>query len=866
MSSVAASPSDPAHRWALVADLFERAQSLDAAGRERLLADPDLAPGVEAEVRSLLVHAARHGDDFLAEPAALPPALLGQRLGAWRVVSHLGAGGMGEVWLAERADGAYQGRAAIKVLKRGMDSEAVLARFAREQQLLARLSHPNIARLIDAGRTPDGLPYFVMEHVAGRTIDRACDGLPVQTRVGLFLQLADAVAHAHRHLLVHRDLKPGNVLVTGEGQVKLLDFGIAKALTGDQDESGADLTQLGARPFTPHYASPEQVRGEPLTTATDVYSLGVLLYVMLTGQRPYGRAATSPSDAARAVLDDEPLRPGLGGDLDNVVLKALEKVAERRYPSVDALAADLRAWRAGYPVSARAPSAWYLLRKFVTRNRGAAALAGLAAASLVGGLAATTWQMQRADRARESAERRFAEVRQLANQLVFRYHDQIRNLPGAVGVRQALLDDAARYLDELAGESGADPNLARELAETYHRLSLLQGEIFSPSQERVLAALANAHKATALAAIYVQREDAALGALNTAVDMWLNRATIEARLARLPASVESLRQAAELADAARRRAPDDKEVISRLATLEGRIALALGAHVGQASLGRIDEARAHWDRAVALFDELVRREPDNHEWVHQLAWGWIGLVNWSLLAGRFDDAVEAGRRAVELRDRAAAMQPGDAHLTHQRAAARNNLASALALIGEHAQALRLQDEALAIVEQSLASDPQNKAAQRDRALIGLSRARPLAGLGQREEALAEVHATLVALPASAILPDDFYMARWRAEALIWLARLQRDSAPQEAAAAAREAIGQMQGLAGENHAARRWATAQAWTELAQAQRSAGARAAAAVSAREALQLWGEGVPGYFAAQQRIATELSHCEEDCGVSR
>lgn len=865
----AAPPSaDAARRWAAVAELFERVLTLPDAERKRQLSEASVDPAVAAEVRSLLAHAAQHDDAFLAAPAAPPSALLGERLGAWRVCARLGAGGMGEVWVAERIDGAYEGRAAIKVLKRGMDSDAVLARFAREQQLLARLSHPNIARLIDAGRTADGLPYFVMEHVAGRPIDAACAGLPVAARLALFLQLADAVAHAHSHLLVHSDLKPGNALVTDAGQVKLLDFGIAKALQAE-DDAAADLTQLGPRPFTPLYASPEQVRGEPLSTATDVYSLGVLLYVMLAGERPYGRGAKAATDAARAVLDEAPQRPVIAGgaDLINIVLKALEKPIERRYPSVDALAADLRAYLSGYPVSARPASTWYLLRKLVGRNRAAAVLAGLAAASLVGGLAATTWQMHRADQARATAERRFAELRQLANQLVFRYHDQIVNLPGAVGVRQALLDDAARYLDALAAESASDPALARELAETYHRLSLLQGEIFSPSQERVVVALANAEKATALAEGYVRLADAAPGRLNAAIDMWLNRATIEARLGRMAASVESLQRAGALAEAARQRAPDDLEVISRLATLEGRIALALGAHVGQANLGRVDAARPHWDRAIAHFDALVRREPGNVEWVHQLAWGWIGRTNWLVLAGEFDQAVAAGRRAVALRDQAAAMKPGDAHLAHQRAPARSNLATALTLAGAHAEALRLQDEALAIVERSLAADPQNKSAQRDHALIGLLRSRPLAALGRHAEALSQVRSTLTALPAAAILPDDFYLARWRAEALVWLSRLQRDGDPDAAATAAREAIAQLQRLAGEDHAARRWATAQAYAELAQAQHVAGAGAAAAASAREALRLWGDAAPGYFAAQQRAAqVVVRRCSGGCGASR
>jgi serine/threonine protein kinase len=272
-----------------------------------------------------------------------------------------------------------------------MDSPVCWRAFALEQRALARLNHPHIAHLLDAGRTADGLPYIVMEAVAGRPIDLACAGLPVAQRLALFLQLADAVAHAHRALLVHRDLKPSNVLVTGEGQVKLLDFGIAKALDPLEGSDG-HTTVAGERPYTPHYASPEQVRGEPVGTATDIYSLGVLLYLMLTGQRPYGRGATSAAEAARCVLEEQPVRPSaltaesdqpglaadpqwlatrrtLEGDLDNVLLKALDKRPEGRYASVDAFAADLRAYLAGYPVSAR-PAGWaYRARKFVGRHR-----------------------------------------------------------------------------------------------------------------------------------------------------------------------------------------------------------------------------------------------------------------------------------------------------------------------------------------------------------------------------------------------------------------------------------------------------------------------------------------------------------------
>ncbi|MEO8280949.1 MAG: serine/threonine-protein kinase, partial [Ideonella sp.] len=386
-----------ADRWERVREIYAAARQQPASVRAAWLEAQDMPADVGDEVRSLLAYADQDDadDGFLAAPvlpwSAVDPELdlqrrIGQRLGDWQITGRLGTGGMGDVFEVRRADGSFEGVAAVKLLKRGMDSAAVLQRFAQERQALARLNHPHIARLLDAGASEDGLPYFVLEYVEGRPIDEAVQGLTLEARLTLFLQLADAVAYAHRHLLVHRDLKPGNVLVDAEGRVKLLDFGIAKAL--DPLEAGdSHATIGGVRPYTPHYASPEQVRGEPVGTATDIYSLGVLLYQLLTGVRPTGRGATTPAEAARSVLEDAPTRPSqlsaddavdpqwlqtrrkLAGDLDNILLKALEKPAERRYASVDAMAADVRAYLSGHPVSARAPRPAYVLGKFVRRNR-----------------------------------------------------------------------------------------------------------------------------------------------------------------------------------------------------------------------------------------------------------------------------------------------------------------------------------------------------------------------------------------------------------------------------------------------------------------------------------------------------------------
>ena len=327
----------------------------------------------------------------------------------------------------------------------------------------------------------------------------------------LFLQLADAVAHAHRKLLVHRDLKPSNVLVTADQQVKLLDFGNAKALDPlDQPLDGSGITLAGERPFTPLYASPEQIRGEAAGTATDIYSLGVLLYVMLTGVRPYGRQATSAREAARSVLEEQPSRPSalspeqvpdpnwlnlrqrLKGDLDNILLKALAKDVDTRYVSVDALADDVRAYLGGFPVSAQPPRGAYLLRKFVQRNRWPVGAATAAVLALVGGLAGTVWQAHR-------AEQRLAQLRDVTRDVVLRYGDAVTFLPGGLVVKENLLKTLLTNLDRLEQEAGDDPEWLALLAGAHARLAQIQGDDTGASLDKMPDARGNAQRAIDLA-------------------------------------------------------------------------------------------------------------------------------------------------------------------------------------------------------------------------------------------------------------------------------------------------------------------------------------------------------------------------------
>jgi serine/threonine-protein kinase len=307
--------------------------------------------------------------------------LVGATIGAYRVIEEIGRGGMGTIWLAERADGQFHQRVAIKLIKRGMDSDEILARFLRERQILARLEHPNIARLLDGGISADGRPWFVMEYVKGAPITGYCaeHRLGVEERLRRFVEVCRAVHHAHRNLVVHRDLKPSNVMVTEDGAIKLLDFGVAKLLADDETEALKTAPGHRARPMTPEYASPEQVAGGNVTTASDIYQLGVLLYELLAGQRPYEVAGRSPAEVERSICESqprapstraqEPVRKRLRGDLDAIVLRALQKEPEQRYPSVEALAEDIERHLANLPLRFPGRSRWYGTVKFVRRNR-----------------------------------------------------------------------------------------------------------------------------------------------------------------------------------------------------------------------------------------------------------------------------------------------------------------------------------------------------------------------------------------------------------------------------------------------------------------------------------------------------------------
>jgi serine/threonine protein kinase len=451
--------------------VFHATAGLSAEARAQYFADYNVGTATREEVEELLAFDSPTttllerdvGQLAIRALARLEPQYL--PCGPYRLVSLLGRGGMGTVHTAERVDGEIVHRVAVKLLRPGADDPQLRHRFLAERQILATLSHPNIARLLDVGHREDGQPYLVMEYVDGKAIDVYTAEMSVRQKVKLFLKVCSAVSYLHRNLVVHRDLKPANVLVTEEGEPKLLDFGIAKML-----DLGGDSTVTAVRMLTPDYASPEQVYGGSITTATDIYSLGAVLYKLLTGESPHRFEANAAGGIVLTISNITPpskLAPELKSDLEMVLMKALRKEPEERYGSVDALTEDLRAYLELRPVQARSGDVWYRTRKLLQRHWASAAATALVIVSLSTGLFV-------ANHERAVAERRFGQLRQLSNRVID-LERTIRTLPGSIEARQRLVSASLEYLEGLSHEARGNLDLAQEISDGYWRLARIQG-------------------------------------------------------------------------------------------------------------------------------------------------------------------------------------------------------------------------------------------------------------------------------------------------------------------------------------------------------------------------------------------------------
>jgi non-specific serine/threonine protein kinase/serine/threonine-protein kinase len=515
-----------AERWRQIEDLVDAALECEPAERAALLdracaGDADL----RREVESLLAHQSP-SENFIEAPAFVFAAdlLAGnaveqleyQHLGPYKILREIGRGGMGAVFLAERSDGEFQQKVALKLVRRGFAEPELTRRFRRERQILASLNHPNIARLFDGGVSDDGEPFLVMEYVEGARIDAYCDehNLSTEERLKLFLTVCQGVAYAHQNLIVHRDIKPSNVLVTTDSTPKLLDFGIAKLLDAEHAD---EHTETNFRAFTPDYAAPEQIRGEQITTASDVYSLGVLLHDLLHGARHSASAQPAPglwrskSSEQKTVATNLPTKQEgengkakvgnqkfVGSELKNIIAMARREEPARRYASVAQFAEDIQRYLDGLPVRAQKDSFTYRTGKFVRRNKVGVGASALVALSLIIGTAFALWQARVAQAERDRAERRFSDVRQLSNALLIDIVPKIERLQGSTEARQAIVNQSLKYLDSLARESGNDLQLQSELASAYEKVGDLQGTPRKPNLSDFSGAIVSYEKAQAI--------------------------------------------------------------------------------------------------------------------------------------------------------------------------------------------------------------------------------------------------------------------------------------------------------------------------------------------------------------------------------
>lgn len=758
--------------WATVKTLLE--ECLDRAPAERLqylhrVCDD---PRIREEVESLL--SAHDGaTDFLEEAgpgqgqflsAFHNGGLAGHRLGAYRLVEEIGRGGMGTVYRAIRDDDQFQMVVAVKIVSRGMDTDMVLRRFRTERQILASLDHPNIARIVDGGSTPSGLPYFVMEYVDGLPLSDYCDKerLTVTERLRLFRKVCDAVAYAHKNHVIHRDLKPGNVLVTRDGMPKLLDFGIAKIVKGSDE----DPTVTGMAMATPAYASPEQIRGGAIGVASDIYSLGVMLYELLTGHRPYRlpmkdsdevarvicereptRASTvvaireriEPSDGATITVDPaeisdsrrttvEALRRHLKGDLDTVISVALRKEPHRRYPSVDRFSEDLDRYLDGRPIHARRDTIGYRVTKFASRHPLGLGL-GVAAFLLVCFLAAyASWEARR-------LARRMAEDHQLASTFLVEVHDAIAHLPGATPAREKLLRKSLDYLNGLSRDAGDDPMLHRAVATAYEKFAELQAGTVGAGLGRSYEALESAQRARQIREAMSQRSDAPDVQMELA-NNYLLTAFLIGRHANPEERLQFDRKA--LAIAERLHAMDSRkyEYIDLLARSHTSLGYVLTAYE------RWGESRKHFQRALTLRTNALPQAKDQVQAKREVARIHYRLGAGYAQAGQASEAVGYLRQALAIQEPLSAASANDESLASDTGASYHFLGVALRGAGDTRGSIEYFDKVIAMREATLARDPDNA---RSRSLLAgnyAERGLSMAGAGQMTNALRDLRKAL----------------------------------------------------------------------------------------------------------------------------
>jgi serine/threonine protein kinase/tetratricopeptide (TPR) repeat protein len=769
--------------WERLKVVFQAALELEPPAARSAYLDEACAddPGLRAQVEKLL---ASHdgGGEFLEAPAVVDLGVVeateretaqpvGKRIGPYQITREIGHGGMGTVYLAVRADDQYKKQVAIKLVNRGMDTEIILRRFTMERQILANLEHPNIARLLEGGSTPDGLPYFVMEYIEGEPINEYCDARRFSTaeRLELFREVCGALQYAHQNLVVHRDIKPSNILVTADGVPKLLDFGIAKLLSPGWSDDTGEATASMVRLMTPQYASPEQLRGLAITTASDVYSLGVVLYELLSGRHPYRLLSRRPEEVIEVILHEEPEKPSLAatqeredaetrqasnrppnpkflrGDLDNIVLKALRKEPQRRYVSVQEFAEDIRRHLEGLPVTATPDTLSYRAGKFLQRHKAGVVAATAMVVTLFTATGITAWQARVARRERDNAEHRFNQVRKLAHSVLFDYHDDIAMLPGSTPVRQKMVKDVLEYLDNLAAESTGNRGLQAELATAYQKVGDVQGNPFMANLGNQDGALESYRKAFTIreslaaqnsgdspARFELARSYESIGDIlwakgesansqtsyRTALGIYDELAKTKqlsdtASLERVYNRIGQTQEQTGNLDAALESYQAEMKAAETLIegdpkNLKYRRALSISyAKIGDVYWEKHDyrQAAENYQNAVPILQK-ISAESTNQNALRNLGLIYARVALVEMEAANYSKAIAAGIQAIAIQRDIAAADPNNIQIHFDLADTLANLGEAYGRMGDMASATKQFQESLSIAKESLAKNSE----------------------------------------------------------------------------------------------------------------------------------------------------------------
>lgn len=775
--------------WQKVKTIFHDALDLTAEERAAFLANAcDGDDALRREVEELLF-SDRQAGDFIASPLLVEmgvieneTSLIGKRVGQYEILEEIGRGGMGAVYLAFRSDDEYKKQVAIKLIKRGMDTDAILKRFRTERQIQANLEHTNIARLLDGGTTEDGLPYFVMEYVKGEPVTKYCErrNLNTNERLKLFRQVCSAIQYLHQNLVVHRDIKPSNIIVTNEGTPKLLDFGIAKLLQPDSFDS-TEATSSMLQMMTPEYASPEQLRGLPITTTTDVYSLGVVLYELLSGHRPHKTKSRSPQEIVHAILTEEPARPSdvatrrrgdagtnrkeegekgrggegekkdflrsvslssplpfspsvLRGDLDNIVLKALRKEPARRYASVQEFSEDIRRHLEGLPVTARADTFTYRASKFIRRHRAGVAVAFLFVITLLSATALTTWQARVARRERARAEQRFNDVRKLTNSFLFEFNDSIEDLQGATPAREMMVKKALEYLDILASENANDASLQFELATAYTKVGEIQGNHSVSSLGDTAGSVKSYRKAIEILERLLKSDKANIQFQKSLAINYRAIATLYEITGDAEQALTSNQAAKVLYE--NLIATDQNDVASKI-----QLAFCYkGIGDMVASKGNLEEALQDYRKTLEMSEAVLMSEPDNKDATVMMMvacdaiGSTLGNPNYTNL-GDTDGALSAYRKQLDVNTRLLNTNKTSLYFLTTQAYTLNIIGEVQSARSEWKDAIESYKQALAIQEVIAKSDTKNAFSTSRLAIMLSNMGEALANTNQLADAL-----------------------------------------------------------------------------------------------------------------------------------